>query len=253
MRINTRLCSISVVLLMVSMQVFAGEYKLLAKPNAWMVPEDIPDLCEVYLKNLQDNRDGPAVCENVNYPQNEGFGRPVWTSIEPKEHMGLVRQVIKFKAYRYGSGLYSEELYQRKFSKKWEQMQNVIEEGRLLLDVSYFDFDNDGKKEWILKYHGRGLSCSHHSMFTRPPVGRYYYLTGEPNKWQLDEELSEDSYTLNWNISFYKGHTLLESWRGDFERGRAIAEVYYPHAVGYEGMDYRGTAKHHFCTYEYLR
>jgi len=249
-----------VVLLLIALNASAGEYRLLDKPNAWMVPEDIPKLCEAYLQNLQDNRDGPAICENADYPQNGGFGRPEWKSIEPGAHIGLMRQIAElrasqyFESYQYRKDVtYPEDKYQRMVERRFKSAMTSIEKGEMLLDVSYFDFDNDEKKEWVLRRHYKVDDCNGKWSFSNPMVGRYFYLAGEPGNWRIDKELSADSDTQSWNVSFYKGHTVLEVWGGDFERGRAVIELYYPHRVDYEGIDYRGVAKNHFCTFEYLR
>lgn len=119
----------------------AGDYKLIEGMGI--------DVCEDYKKNIEsfDNGGEPMACDRKINSEFKDFERPEHTELNVKENIDLLKKIEKYlhrRGWKYDID---------KDFINWKKMViNHSKRGKLRMQLSYVDIDNDGSLDYVLYY-----------------------------------------------------------------------------------------------------
>jgi len=184
-------------------------------------------VCEAYLKHVvQYNKPArPLLCERPFNPEAKNFSRPEWK---------LVNDISE--AYKYGEAIneyitskshYTTEQIKYKLRHKNMRTKKSLREGLSKIEIGYFDFNNDGVNDRVLRNRRAQMKCSINRDYSRGDGSRYYLLNQDDTLHKVVREITQGVYDL----FYFQGHTYLDAWFGDPTTKRGALVVFNPAAV----------------------
>jgi hypothetical protein len=122
--------------------VAAGEYQLILGQGE--------EVCEACLKNLQQQPAEEAVCDR-QYAADLGLRAPEWKPLDLQEHTELYTRVAKLVTRGRETAKDKDFDDPASFKKFLETTMKI---NRASMEMVHVDIDNDGTREWMLRYRG---------------------------------------------------------------------------------------------------
>ena len=206
----------------------AGEFRLVSmdKVSSYSLNADgLGDVCKDYVKNLNYFKDEPPmVCERKLHAEMTDFSRPDWKMLDIKKHAYLAYEISDLRARRQALHM-KEGSLDKLIDDNRIRTQQWISGGVLLMQLSYFDFDGIGEKNWVLKWEFKvgPEDCKSEMAYMQQGTGTLFILQKKNEKWEIDEVQSQGLTYTSSKIFLYKGHAFSDKWMG----GDPIAKTAY--------------------------
>ena len=198
----------------------AGEFRLVSmdKVSSYSLNADgLGDVCKDYVKNLNYFKDEPPmICERKLHAEMTDFSRPDWKMLDIKEHEYLAYEISDLRARRRAPYMKEGSLDKLIYDNR-KQTEKTIRKGTLRLQLDYFDIDNSGNKDWVLKWDHKVSSdyCKTVRAYKLPGTGALFILQKKNEKWKIDEVQSQGLTNTSSKIFLYKGHAFADLWQGN--------------------------------------
>lgn len=208
----------------------AGEFRLVSmdKVSSYSLNADgLGDVCKDYVKNLNYFKDEPPmICERKLHAEMTDFSRPDWKMLDIKEHAYLAYEISDLRARRRAPHM-KEGSLDKLIDDKRIRTQQWISRGVLLMQLSYFDIDNSGEKDWVLKWGHKAEpeDCESDMAYVSPGTGALFILQQKNKKWEIDEIRSKGLRHISSKMFLYKGYAFSDFWRGNPSAKTAIIGV----------------------------
>jgi hypothetical protein len=216
-----------------------------------LLPENL-ELCQAYERNLNAfaNLPYPLACERPIHPDMKDFSTPVWQTLDPHNHVELIKKMDRLLFYRW----HPENFHEQQWT---ERLKQRLAENRITLRLTRVDvmrsdkqygLPPDGIPENLLQYDYRGDPCDPtDERWLKYPQGISYFVVND----ELTEIHELPGIPQPLGVFLYKGQVYFDAlsrseWDDAFTRKlpKIQYEVYLLKPVG------PGTAP--ICRYRYL-
>lgn len=163
------------------------------------------ELCRAYERNLNSfSHELPMACERKFDPDLEEFWQPNWETLNPAQHMDLIRETLVVK-YKFRP---TEDIDGR--WNRWRpKLQEKIRNGEVKLSRTEVDVNHDGINEIVYRFADRPCDPSKELDRRIPSTYRYFVMDSATGK------LSSDFVLLQLrtkNLFFYKGRAYVDTF-----------------------------------------
>lgn len=157
----------------------ADNFKLVTRPvDGRGIPYAPPlerQLCSAYLRNLNtlslsSLRD--IECSRPVHPSAKNFEKPDWKKLDPEKHANLI---WRFEQPVFGGSKSTSA----DFAEWLPKFQQRIREGKILLNHTTLDVDDDGIREHLIKYESDGVCSSEAAKHVRETGASYFIVNKE--------------------------------------------------------------------------
>ena len=172
-----------VLLMLAAPHTFADSYERVITPvDGRNMPYGGPrdaTLCGNFGKvlNFYAAKNQPLTCERPIPPQMQDFQRPQWQSLNPLEHIDLLRKLDRYLFYD-GKGVLGPK---REFiEQEWRALVGRnYKQHRIKLSLAKVDLNSDGEPENILKFESRFPCNPTRGKPDSEPGGVHYFVMDE--------------------------------------------------------------------------